>query len=63
MNNESELCILGKKGGLYIIEDVFENNLEKYSHLHEKFNFVDAQVELIYRGLNDWDNFIAFRKM
>jgi hypothetical protein len=54
---------LVKKGGLYIIEDVFENNLEKYSHLHEKFNFVDAQVELIYRGLNDWDNFIAFRKM
>lgn len=54
---------LVKKGGMYIIEDVFEDNLEKYSELPKKFNFIDAQVELIYKGLNNWDNFIAFRKI
>lgn len=52
-----------KKGGLYIIEDIFQNNLEELSDLHEKFKFVDAQVELIYRGIHEWDNFIAFRKI
>jgi cephalosporin hydroxylase len=52
-----------KKGCLYIIEDIYINNLERLSKLHEKFNFVDAQVELIYRGEHAWDNFIAYRKI
>lgn len=50
-------------GGIYIIEDVRSEIIERIITLHTECGFTDANLIQIYRGNNGWDNFVAFQKI
>jgi hypothetical protein len=50
-------------GGIYVIEDVDLRFIERITNLHKEGGFTDANIKQIYRGKNQWDNFVVFQKI
>ncbi len=49
-------------GGLYIIEDIQENALNRFQMLPEKLGITDAKLIYSHNGSHFWDHFVVFKK-
>jgi demethylmacrocin O-methyltransferase len=49
--------------GIYIIEDVKQQALSDFAQLAQLYGFTNAECLHVYHGKNDWDGFVAFRKV
>jgi cephalosporin hydroxylase len=47
--------------GLYIIEDIKKKDLQYFINLCEKDN--NISIEYVHEGNNDWDSFVAYKKL
>lgn len=50
-------------GGLYIIEDIKNNELSEFESLATLLGFNDAKLICSHKGAYYWDSFIIFKKM
>jgi hypothetical protein len=49
-------------GGIYIIEDIRKESIEKFANIAIEMKFTDAELIYKHPGVNSWDGFVAFRK-
>jgi SAM-dependent methyltransferase len=51
-----------KPGGIYIIEDIIVPRIDIHRIINLKDTVSDAEVIKVYKGINDGDNFVVFKK-
>jgi hypothetical protein len=49
-------------GGIYIIEDIRKESIEKFANIATEMKFTDAELIYKHPGVSSWDGFVAFRK-
>jgi 23S rRNA U2552 (ribose-2'-O)-methylase RlmE/FtsJ len=50
------------KGGIYIIEDIKQKSVARFTTVAKELGFTDAELIYTHNGSDYWDGFVAFRR-